>query len=246
MRTAERELSIHTHLQQAPLCAEIAHLKACRKMPSGEYRCCFEAFASDLQEYLCQKRAHAAPIAVQQAVRFALDLSSGLAHLHGTQVAHRDLKPGNVLLRSRGPFHACQPGAAKTKVSAGHQQSDSSVLWQAVIRDFGNSAVLEHPLAMETRRGLQATQLRGERQALTPRVATLWYAAPEMLVFACTPYPPPTKRVCPLLLLPPDAAAAGRSSGTPHASQTCTAGAPTRRGLHHSSEDTSIRQSSFW
>ena len=181
VRTAERELSIHRHLQQAPFRAEIAHLKACRKMPSGEYRFWFEAFASDLREYLCQKRAHAAPIAVQQAMRFALDLSSGLAHLHGTQVAHRDLKPGNVLLRLREPFHACQPVAAKTKVSAG-QQSDSSVLWQAVIGDFGNSAVLKHPLAMETRRGLQATQLRGERQALTRRVATLWYAAPELLV----------------------------------------------------------------
>ena len=182
VRTAERELSIHRHLQQAPFRAEIAHLKACRKMPSGEYRFWFEAFASDLREYLCQqKRAHAAPIAVQQAMRFALDLSSGLAHLHGTQVAHRDLKPGNVLLRSREPSHACQPVAAKTKVSAG-QQSDSSVLWQAVIGDFGNSAVLKHPLAMETRRGLQATQLRGERQALTRWVATLWYAAPGLLV----------------------------------------------------------------
>jgi serine/threonine protein kinase len=181
VRTAERELSIHRHLQQAPFRAEIAHLKACRKMPSGEYRFWFEAFASDLREYLCQKRAHAAPIAAQQAMRFALDLSSGLAHLHGTHVAHRELKPGNVLLRLREPFHACLPVAAKTKVSAG-QQSDSSVLWQAVIGDFGNSAVLKHPLAMETRRGLQATQLRGERQALTRRVATLWYAAPELLV----------------------------------------------------------------
>lgn len=43
VRTAERELSIHTHLQQAPLCAEIAHLKACRKMPSGEYRFVFRS-----------------------------------------------------------------------------------------------------------------------------------------------------------------------------------------------------------
>ena len=46
---------------------------------------------------LVQSQKHEAPIAVRQAMHFALDLSTGLAHLHGARVAHRDLKPENIL-----------------------------------------------------------------------------------------------------------------------------------------------------
>jgi serine/threonine-protein kinase len=40
-----------------------------------------------------------APLSVEAAIDLGIDLASGLSELHGASVVHRDLKPGNVIVR---------------------------------------------------------------------------------------------------------------------------------------------------
>ncbi|MDT3443753.1 MULTISPECIES: serine/threonine-protein kinase [unclassified Pseudofrankia] len=53
---------------------------------------------TDLREYL----RHEAPLPVDEAVRIVIDVLWALDNVHGAGVVHRDVKPENVLLESRG------------------------------------------------------------------------------------------------------------------------------------------------
>ena len=98
---------------------------------------------------------------------YTLNLSASLAFLHSNRVIHRDLKPANILLRLIHQLSS-QPAAA------GDQ-------WQSVIADFGNSAIVQHQKVAEG--GVScAAKWAATGRALSRRVCTLWYAAPEMLL----------------------------------------------------------------
>jgi serine/threonine-protein kinase len=45
----------------------------------------------------------AQPLSIEQAIELGIDLATGIAELHRASVVHRDLKPGNVILRPVGP-----------------------------------------------------------------------------------------------------------------------------------------------
>src|SRR5262249_45543477 len=45
------------------------------------------------------------PLGTARAVALAAEIAGGLAHAHERGVAHRDVKPGNILLDEAGPAH---------------------------------------------------------------------------------------------------------------------------------------------
>lgn len=60
----------------------------------------------------------------EEVMIFMSQVSSGLAYLHTNKVIHRDVKPGNVLVRSREPMEVCL--------------ADLGLAHRSVDSDFGN------------------------------------------------------------------------------------------------------------
>ncbi|MFD9332839.1 protein kinase [Streptomyces sp. NPDC060028] len=59
------------------------------------------------------------PAAVEDVVRWAVQICEGLAAAHGAGVIHRDIKPGNVLLTRTGRIKICDFGIARQSGSQG-------------------------------------------------------------------------------------------------------------------------------
>ena len=126
-----------------------------------------ERFHCDLATFLKRSNDRDERVDVRVAMGYTLNLSASLAFLHSNRVIHRDLKPANILLRLIHQLSS-QPAAA------GDQ-------WQSVIADFGNSAIVQHQKVAEG--GVScAAKWAATGRALSRRVCTLWYAAPEMLL----------------------------------------------------------------
>jgi TolB-like protein/Tfp pilus assembly protein PilF len=58
------------------------------------------------------------PIAVQEAIRLALQIASALEEAHGRGILHRDLKPANILVTAKGTAKLLDFGLAKPVTSA--------------------------------------------------------------------------------------------------------------------------------
>jgi len=61
------------------------------------------------------------PLDLETAIRYGRDIATGMAAAHETGVVHRDLKPGNVLINSRGLVKIVDFGVAAAR-AAGDQQ----------------------------------------------------------------------------------------------------------------------------
>src|SRR5271163_1520839 len=58
------------------------------------------------------------PLAVDEAVRLAIQIASALEEAHGRGILHRDLKPANILVSSKGTAKLLDFGLAKPLVGA--------------------------------------------------------------------------------------------------------------------------------
>ena len=174
LRDAAREVKLLKHLHTQRRCALVCHLQAWRKT-GRTYRLFFERFYADLAQFLSRHRD--AGVGVRVAMRITINLTTSLAFLQESCVIHRDIKPGNILLRMlRSNENTCQPTAEHN-----HQPAAVVDQWQAVLADFGNSAIVQHKRAAEGNVSSVATWAETGRP-LSRRVCTLWYAAPEMLM----------------------------------------------------------------
>jgi len=120
------------------------------------------------------ERLERGPLTLDEAITIASDIASALHHAHRNDLIHRDVKPGNILLRSNG---------------------------QAVLGDFGLAAtdaeiLAEQDGAKGTVRYMSPEQARGEMQSITLRsdIFSLGLVLFQMLA-GRLPYPPVANEV---------------------------------------------------
>jgi len=86
--------------------------------------------AMDLVDGVSLERrvSHGGPLPEAEAARVALGVARALAHAHGNEVLHRDVKPSNVLLDAAGEPRLGDFGLAKELDATGASLTRSGVL----------------------------------------------------------------------------------------------------------------------
>ena len=70
-----------------------------------------------------RSRLERGPLAIQEVVRLAAEIASGLAQAHEARIVHRDLKPDNLMLTEEGAIKILDFGLAKTTPGADDRKS---------------------------------------------------------------------------------------------------------------------------
>ena len=173
------------HLHAPPKSPLICHLLAYRKTRLGEYFLFFELFSCNLGMCIQRSSDRGDVIDVRQAIRWTRNLAAAVAFLHSRRVSHRDLKPVNILLRKMddGRLPAATAEQSQPLATSDQCQPAATEKWEAAIADFGNSAIVQSNRRASHWGGactLETWAATG--RALSRKVCTLWYAAPEMIV----------------------------------------------------------------
>ena len=166
----DNEISILKHVFKNGGHPSIIRLEAWRSASDMLYLF-FQACDTNLRNVLSDCASRNEALSARDASCVARPMCSALAYLQSSHVIHRDFKPANILLRRK----ASRGDAPSAEVA-------SSGRWSPVLCDFGNAKV-----ASRAPPSVRQWPARGgpllELGAATRRVTTLWYAAPEMLVF---------------------------------------------------------------
>jgi serine/threonine protein kinase len=154
----KREAYIHTKAHHHPnICKLIgimlpsfsAAAPGVPQQPSNEFVLVMELLDGDLGRYL--RSANGQALSMAERLQLALDVSTGMAHLHAKNIIHGDLKPGNLLTRRVG-------GAGQVQV---------------VVSDFGLSSISCVTLCSGT--------LAAQAKQSSSAGLSLWYSPPELL-----------------------------------------------------------------
>jgi eukaryotic-like serine/threonine-protein kinase len=132
-------------------------------------------------------RSPATPLPVEMAIAIAIQIAEALDRAHRAGIAHRDLKPGNVFLCSRGPTPARARSAADApRASRGRDAAEAGDGVTVKLLDFGLAARIasarSHSLGASA--ATMAVTLGATRTAPVSSATsfgTLQYMAPEQL-----------------------------------------------------------------
>ncbi|MEZ6087725.1 MAG: serine/threonine-protein kinase [Pirellulaceae bacterium] len=89
------------------------------------------------------------PLAWQSAMRFILDVATGLEYAHGKQVIHRDIKPANLLLDESGRVKILDMGLARLGLDDLSEDGQSELTQTGTI--MGTAAYMAPEQARDTR-----------------------------------------------------------------------------------------------
>jgi serine/threonine protein kinase len=120
-----------------------------------------------LRDLIEQHRSMQIFFSQNQKRNLLFGLTSATSYMHSHSVLHRDMKPGNILVKQEAEKKTMAGSVPPVANSAYPLCPDSSsaALWMPIIADFGNSCMLDSTVALPTR-----------------RFCTLQYAAPEVLL----------------------------------------------------------------
>ena len=96
---ATSETSRRRFYAEVKTLAKLRHPHVVPILDAGEERGCPWLALEFVEGESLERRLREGPLPVDEAVRYGAQLAQALAYVHGCGVLHRDLKPGNVLLR---------------------------------------------------------------------------------------------------------------------------------------------------
>jgi len=133
----------------------------------GALSLAFDYCPMDLHEVLeVRRRTFRQPLAFRFIRTIFRDVFNALVHCHGYGILHRDLKPGNLLVSSKGVIRLCDFGLAKPFLSFDKEVNGDSVMCE----ENGKTKSLS---ARNNDKGL----------------CTLYYRPPEVLLGGPSEYP---------------------------------------------------------
>jgi hypothetical protein len=152
----KREAYIHKQAHDHPNICKLrgvifssADSELMRMQANDEFVLVLELLQGDLGQYLRGARGEILP--QPERLKLALDVATGMAHLHSKNIIHGDLKPGNLLIRESAELGQVQ----------------------VVVSDFGLSSISCVTLCSAT---MAAQVMQSSSTGLT-----LWYSPPELL-----------------------------------------------------------------
>jgi serine/threonine protein kinase len=139
----------------------VAVYPAAGKNQPGALSLAFDYCPMDLREVLeVRRQTFRQPLAFQFIRTIFRDVFEAVAHCHDNGILHRDLKPGNLLVSSKGVIQLCDFGLAKPFLSFDRNESDGE-------------ETTPHSATINNDKGL----------------CTLYYRPPEVLLGGPSEYP---------------------------------------------------------
>ncbi len=132
VKVLRSHLALRTDLRErfereARTVARLNHPHICTLYDIGRQDGCDYLVMEYLEGETLAARLHRGPLPVEDAVRYAIEMADALDQAHRKGVAHRDIKPGNIMLTAAG--------------------------WLKVL-DFGLAKVIDEPEVLEAASGL--------------------------------------------------------------------------------------------
>ena len=115
-----------------------------------------------LEGQTLEQRIAGAPLPVDELLRLGMQIVDGLAAAHGRGILHRDVKPSNIIITSRGEAKILDFGLAKLQ-GADHPDSIPAAPAESETKQATNLTLTLTGVAMGTAGYMSPEQIRGEK-----------------------------------------------------------------------------------